>query len=376
MENQKEINNKNEQQNEIISSPKQQESDIYHADLIELQGYFAQFNEDDLEVDNILTTVFRTIDTSNIAESIEPESIYQVIIGEGLQNDLNSGEQFFTKDKKTGELFAQVRKKNDEGKNVISQNLKMKEREITYGNPVHDISMNIQNANLQKQMTELKKLTQNVYSSVLHVEEGQMNDRLAHLDAGERLLKQALTIIDNPQLQLQLFSEGIKELNESRSEIYRALEQKIKDFEPIPEDWKKKLWKEFKQKGWFRQRDQAYVEIQYLFNCFLQSTTLIGGAYAYLGQEKTIIETFKQSFDDIKKLDFSKVSTIKRIHLNKEIPLLKAPSYVEAERDFILDNFDNVNCKIEISGKKIIGLLESGKDDNNGTVCNSNSGEE
>lgn len=96
---------------------------------------------------------------------------------------------------KTGKLLPTLMKKGDDGKNKIVTPLGIKKESFVQGNPIHDMTQQLQMAQVQGTLKSQTELLESICKSVKHIQKGQMNDRIALLESGKKQVYLALNVV-------------------------------------------------------------------------------------------------------------------------------------------------------------------------------------
>ena len=87
---------------------------------------------------------------------------------------------------KTGKLWPTLMQKGDNGRNKIVTPLSIKKESFVQGNPIQDMSQQLQMAQVQGTLKSQTELLKSICKSVKHIQKGQMNDRIASLESGKK----------------------------------------------------------------------------------------------------------------------------------------------------------------------------------------------
>ena len=99
------------------------------------------------------------------------------------------------------------------------------------GNPIQDMSQQLQMAQLQSSIKEQTELLESICKSVKHIQKGQMNDRIALLESGKKQVYLALKRSDDDPGKRIAIENGIHDLINAQDKIYEELKLQINEFD-------------------------------------------------------------------------------------------------------------------------------------------------
>ena len=180
----------------------------------------------------------------------------------------------------------------------------IKPEELVQGNPIHDVSMNMQMMAMQQQLAKLTELVQDTYEAVKRIEQDQTDDRVGKLRAGKEGMEQAILIADPVQRRIAI-GNAQQLLLEARGQIGETLKSKIQSFPSIPKSLVQQFFGRLSSSSYFSSKDAAFDAIQEYFQLYLLATKLLADSYYYLGETKAAEKTYRDALTFVKSLDFT-----------------------------------------------------------------------
>ena len=179
---------------------------------------------------DVLNKILEIVDMKDILDNVQAGTEYVVEIPEEFQKQYESGEFWIMENSKTGNLWPSLVRKGDDGRNKIVTPLGIKKESFVQGNPIQDMSQQIQMAQLQSSIKEQTELLESICKSVKHIQKGQMNDRIALLESGKKQVYLALKRSDDDPGKRIAIENGIHDLINAQDKIYEALKLQINEF--------------------------------------------------------------------------------------------------------------------------------------------------
>lgn len=202
----------------------------------------------------------------DILDNVQADTEYVVQIPEQFDKQFQSGEFWIMENSKTGKLWPNLMKKGDDGKNKIVSPLSIKKESFVQGNPIQDMSQQLQMAQLQSSIKEQTELLESICNSVKHIQKGQMNDRIALLESGKKQVYLALKRSDDDPGKRIAIENGIHDLINAQDKIYEEMKLQINEFDTIPKSKVLQLAEGFIHMDYWNKKSEEYNEIVDLFN--------------------------------------------------------------------------------------------------------------
>ena len=310
-----------------------------------------------------LGDIIRCLDTVNVINNVKRGMEYIVQVPAEYQAGLEMG-KYTVLSGKDGRQWATLYEVLPNNKHSFVCNMPIKQETLIQGNPMHDISMNMQMMTMQQQLAKLIEMVQNVYDTVVRIERGQTDDRIGRLVAGKKGIEQAISIEDEGQRKIA-FGNAQQLLLESWGQIGETLKTKVRAFPAIPKSQLKQFMLRLASRRYFTGQDDAFDAIQEYFQLYLMATRLLADSYYFIHEEKAAEKTYQDAIDLIGSLDFTKVKTLQNIHPHEDFSdtvCEMAESYVLAEQEKSVElakPYDTV--ELLINGDDIVEVLKSGE---------------
>lgn len=306
----------------------------------------------------LLGNIIQCVSMGDILNKIKAGTQYVVQVPTEFQKALDTGELSIMKNKKTGMEWAYLMKTAENGQHQIVKPLPIAEQPFVQGTPLQDLVSGYHNLLMQQQLEEISAKLDAVLESVSRIEEGQMDDRIAMLDAGRAELTYALSIED-PNERIQQVVSSRSTLIKAQQMIGRALKRRTEEFEPLPRCNFKLYKRERKKNGYLRSKDSEFHIIQEYYDCYLQATKFIAASFAMSGNFNNANYTFETAEEFLSTIDFRNLKTIEYTHKGLKDAFYSAPvKYVAVEKEIYLDEakaYDYI--ALEVSGEKLLEVL-------------------
>lgn len=134
---------------------------------------------------DVLNRILEIVDVKDILDNVQAGTEYVVEIPKEFQKQYESGEFWIMENAKTGKLWPSLVRKGEDGRNKIVTPLGIKKESFVQGNPIQNMTQQLQMAQLQSSIKEQTELLESICKSVKHIQKGQMNDRIALLESGK-----------------------------------------------------------------------------------------------------------------------------------------------------------------------------------------------
>lgn len=308
--------------------------------------------------------IVRCLDTANVIKNVKRGIEYVVQVPAEYQAGLEAG-KYTVLAGKDGRQWATLYEVLPNGKHSFACNMPIKPEQMVQGNPIHDVSMNMQMMAIQQQLAKLTELVQETYEAVKRIERGQTDDRVGKLRAGKEGIEQAILIDDRDQRKIAI-GNAQQLLLEARGQIGETLKSKVESFPRIPESQVKQFFGRLASGSYFSGADDEFDAIQEYFQLYLWATKLLADSYYYIDEPKAAEKAYRDAINFVNALDFSNVKTLKNIHPNEDLRdtiCYNAEPYVLTEKKKSIElakPYDSI--EIFISGDDIVEVLENGEE--------------
>jgi hypothetical protein len=322
----------------------------------------------DVDLRGILNKVFQYVDMASVLQKIEKGAEYIVNIPTEFQAGFEAGKYWIMESSKTGKLWPSLMELGEDGRNHIVTPLPIKKRDVIQGNPAKEIADHYHNLYLQQQMVELSGLIESTLDTVKRIEHGQMDDRIALLNAGRQGVVLALAQKDEASRASAMLL-AINNINVAQNQILETFKRRVNEFEALPKTAFGQFLREMIKSGYLDGKDIEYGEIQEYFGLYIQATRMLAGAYAAIGDEGNAQRVFDMSVAQISSIDFRKLRTIEYSHKGAEFTKIYASpaQYLLTEKQICLEAAKDYEClSISVNGEELLEVIANG---NAGTVC-------
>ena len=120
--------------------------------------------------------------------------------------------------------------------------------------------------------------------------------------------------------------------------------------------------KEFFKEGYLENRYQEYNEIQEYYSLYLQATQMIATAYIFLGSYKNVNEVFIDAKDELRKINFNNIETLKYILKEEELFFLNFEKNINFEKRLAINQSKKIDCvRISITGEELLEVYDYGR---------------
>lgn len=316
------------------------------------------------DISSALAKILHCFDTAAIIQGVKAGVQYVVQVPTEFQLGLDAGVYSVMESTRTGKQWATLVRTLDDGKKEIVCNLPIKPETVVQGNPMHDISMNMQMMALQQQIASLTELVQDVCDTVKRIEQGQTDDRIGLLLAGKEGVEQAMLIQDTALRKAKLASAQ-QTLLEARGQIAATLRTKVNEFPVIPKSPVGRFGLELARSGSLARRDEAFDAIQLYYQLYLTATRLLADSYLYCNEHAAARKAYTDAATFLGRLDFTRVLTLRYMHPEDDFSdtiCERAVEYLEAERISSLELARPCDyIEMTVSGEQIIEAIGGGE---------------
>lgn len=309
----------------------------------------------------LLNQMIQNINVADLFNKIEPKTEYIVQFPLEALNDVKSGVTSMNVNSKTGVMWPQLMKKGEDGRTHIAHNLPIKEEIIINGSSLQDFSLTQHNIYMQQQLNNISNQISKVMDTVEKIERGQKTDRIGKLSAGKKQIMYALNLEDEKERRDSILL-GINTLIEFQQQILLLMKDRIERYEPISCKLISRCLKEFFKEGYLENRYQEYNEIQEYYSLYLQATQMIATAYIFLGSYKNVNEVFIDAKDELRKINFNNIETLKYILKEEELFFLNFEKNINFEKRLAINQSKKIDCvRISITGEELLEVYDYGR---------------
>ena len=313
-----------------------------------------------IDLSSTLAKVLGCFDTAAVVNGVKSGIQYVVQVPAQFQQGLADGTFSVMESAKTGKQWATLVRKLADGKNEIICNMPIKPETVVQGNPMHDISVNMQMMALQQQIASLTELVQEVCDTVKRIEQGQTDDRIGLLLAGKEGVEQAMLIQDTALRKAKL-AAAQQTLLDARGQIATTLRTKVNTFPLVPKSPVKRFGMELARGGSLVKCDDAFESIQLYYQLYLVATQLLAESYLYCGEKNAAEKAYADGIAFLEGLDFGRVKTLQYIHPEDDFSdtiCEQAAPYMESARTISLESarpYDVI--ELAVTGEQIFAAV-------------------
>lgn len=312
------------------------------------------------EFAGVLARLSQYADIGHALSHIEKTVEYVVQIPLQYQKQFESGEYFINQNHTTGVEWPSLMRVTDKGQYRFVADLPIKQQEFVQGNPMHDLSMGFYNLAMQKQMAAIAEVVERTYKTVERIEHGQMDDRIALLNAGREGMILALTMTDEAE-KMRAISLARNNLITAKNQIGNTLKRRAEEFEMVPGSGIGRFFAEVKHSGYLSEKDDEVEELQSYYQLYLEATKLLAASYVVTGEADTAQQAFIGSIGFMDTIDFSRVKSIEYAHKRSDLTGMfyrNAGPYLVAEKEqHIEDAQEYEYISLEVSGQELLEAL-------------------
>lgn len=314
-----------------------------------------------IDFKGIINKICQYTNILNIIDNFKIGTELIVQIPTEFQAGFDMGEYWIMENKKTGKLWPSLMALGEDGRHQIVTPLSIKKQEFIQGNPIRDITENYHNIYMQQQMNKLIGMVENTYKAIERIEHGQMDDRIAILEAGKQGMILALSQKDDAN-RTQNLSLAINNINIAQNQIAETFKRRVREFEALPKTRVAHFFKEFVRNGYLDGKADEYDEIQEYYSLYLESTKMLAGAYAITGDIDNVQKVFDLAIKRINDIDYSDLKTIEYAYPIDETEKIYKYSreYLEAEQEICLEESKSYDClSITVKKEELLEVLSN-----------------
>lgn len=316
-----------------------------------------------IDFKGILNKICQYIDIYAVLDKVQKGVEYVVEIPAEFQKGFDAGEYWIMENSKTGKQWPTLMELGENGKQKIVTPLGVKKQEFIQGNPTKDITGHYHNLYMQQQLNELSGLLETTLDAVKRIEHGQMDDRIALMEAGRQGVILALSQKDDASRSVAL-QNAISNINVAQNKFIETFKRRINEFEELPKTQIGQFFKELGKTGYIEGKIDDYNELLEYYGLYLQSTKMLAGAYAITGDIENAERVFDLSVERINNIDFSSLKSIEYVVDKEQIDKIyeDAQAFLIEEKKICLEEAKEYDClSIKISGSELLEVLEDGE---------------
>ena len=324
--------------------------------------------KDNSAVPGLLNKLFQLVNIADIAQSIKAGAEYVVQVPQEFMSALESGDVWMMENSKNGKMWPTLMRVAENGKNEIVTPLPIKRQEFIQGNPIQDLSSGFHNIYMQQQMQAVFDMVAESLETAKRIEQGQKSDRIGLLVSGHSQIIVALKKEDKDDKK-QSLALAQKSISDGCGQVYTALQNKVVQFEPIPQSRFKRLLQMAKNSSCYAKRDDEYIEIQEYLNLYIQGTRMWAASCALAGDMGAAEAVFETSAGRLTDIDFRALRTIEYTHPGEEFEKVynKPEQYIAAEKkSFEIELQEHKGVTISISGDELLEMISDGREEISG----------
>lgn len=245
--------------------------------------------------------------TIQLKEIIDPQKIYIAEFPKTILEQINSGNYDFMRTK-AGDILATIIDKNAPTNKNIVHNLRLQEINPNFSQSIQNISLNlaamailVQLANINAEMVEIKK-------AIMGIGRGQINDRIALVNAGRDQIKYALHI-ENVSNRNCAFINAMQTLSEARNKLESFLKDIVNNINHIPSNKFLIMWKSLSNRQFFQNCQTDYLDFQENFYAYIDASILLAMVFNEIDEK----ESLQEVFNPVKGLIEYSANNIKRL---------------------------------------------------------------
>lgn len=326
-------------------------------------------SDSDLKIpfNDVLNKVLGFIDVNDIVKNIQKGSEYVVQIPAEFQKQYESGEYWIMKNSETGKEWPTLVRMGEDGRQKIVTPLSIKKESFIQGNPVQDLTQQFQMARLQSTIQEQTQLLETICKGVKHIQNGQMNDRIALIEAGKKEIAFALQRSESDPHRQTAIEFGISQLCLGQEQIYAELKLQIEGFDIIPKQKILQLAQGIFHTDYWDRKSEEYNSIVDLFELYRESTKYIAAAHILINEPQVVETVYSDAFAKLKELDYSNVQSIENMYsdedysffFKKDSKLLK-----KDKKECIQLSEKYEGLAIEVSGEQLLEAINHERERN------------
>lgn len=319
------------------------------------------------EFREMLTAAVQMFNAADIVGKFQKGTEFVVQVPAHYQGELQAGILEMMHGAESGKTWATLVRKLPNGRQEIVCNCPITEQMCIQGNPIRNLSEVYQNLYMQNKLREISDQVQNVYDTVLRIEQGQMDDRIGKLDSGRN---DALLALKNPNSEdrkHELFFARSK-ISEAQSQIGHVFKSRVEKFVPIP---RSKVARRFREvlspsTSYMKKCDDEFGKLQEYYDFYLRATQLLAWTYAVVGDTDRANNVFEQSLSFLRNIDFSNVCTLDYIYPKKSMDdafYHQPVPYLQYERTLCLNEARPYEfVQLTVSSEDLEEVLAYGKE--------------
>ncbi len=195
------------------------------------------------DLNTLLGHVVNSLDIGrNIKKVVDPNLEYAVKFPAALLKKMDEHDMQFLTDSVTGELLPDLYDYTEKG---IGGKIRLEIKGKPTAQDWNNLSMSFNNLIEQNRYDMLIEQIQEIRAVAKEIERGQDRDRFAKVNAGRKMLLDAINVKDDDAMKRDMMLKAVGLLREGRELIESTLMEKLDSLEMIPQNKAKRLIKCF-----------------------------------------------------------------------------------------------------------------------------------
>lgn len=216
---------------------------------------------------------------------IDPNLDYVVKFPDELLKKMSEHDVQFLRDKATGDILPTLYDYTDKG---FGGQIRLELKGTPSGQDIANLGNTFNNLAEQERYNNLIDEVKRIQQSVQRIERGQDTDRFAKINAGKKLLLQAMSIENDESLKRDLILQAIAKLVEGREQIEMVLIDRLNGVPQVPQKLIPRIWKVISDSEFLEKSRTDYYDIQEYFEYYFKSIQPLAYGYTELGQPQMI----------------------------------------------------------------------------------------
>ncbi len=231
-------------------------------------------------------------------------------------DDFASGKVQFMRSKDGAEMYADL--VDNKGANNICGKATV-EKEVLDKANLDQLAQCIHNLAMQKQLNAILEIAKETYKEVKKIEVGQMDDRIALIDAGREEIMQALYLKDE-RLRNEALANAREHIVLGKNQIAKQIQREMKDFPHIGKNmFKRSFDAVFGKFNQFENLEARVSRMQLLFNMYNDAVRMLAGTFVLQNEKEVALKVFEEAKSFVGNLDYSAIKTIEYIHKGENL---------------------------------------------------------
>lgn len=262
------------------------------------------------DLNTLLGHVVNSLDIGrNIKKVVDPNLEYAVKFPAALLKKMDEHDVQFLTDSVTGELLPDLYDYTEKG---IGGKIRLEIKGKPTAQDWNNLSMYFNNLIEQNRYDMLIEQIQEIRAVAKEIERGQDRDRFAKVNAGRKMLLDAINVKDDDAMKRDMMLKAVGLLREGRELIESTLMEKLDSLEMIPQNKAKRLIKCFVEPTYFDTKTEEFYDVQEYFKYYYMSIEPMAYTYTCLGQPHLVDILLE---DSKKVFEHDKISCLSSIEL-------------------------------------------------------------